>query len=123
MNFVNNNDFVSALSREETDIFLQFPDFLDAAIRSAVNFMNINCVASFDLNTMLAFVAGDFGRALLTIKGLGNQPGKGRFPNTTNTAENNGMGYTIPANGILKRSDNRLLSYYFLKCLGAPFSG
>jgi len=85
--------------------------------------MDINGVAGRDLGAMLAPVAGTLCRALLAIKGLGHQPGKGRLADTPDTAENDGMGYAVPVNGILQRPDYRLLSDNFLKCLGTPFSG
>ena len=80
--------------------------------------MEINCIAGGDLKAMLTLVAGNLCRAFLAIEGLGNQPGKGRLANTPDTAENDGMGYTVSVNGILQRTDNRLLPDNFLKCLG-----
>jgi hypothetical protein len=85
--------------------------------------MDINGIAGCYLSAMLTFVARDFCRAFLAIKGFGNQPGKGRLAYTPYTAENDGMGYTVPVNTILQRPDNRLLSDNFLKCLGSPLSG
>jgi len=32
MDFIDNDDLVSALGREKTDIFLELPDFLDTAV-------------------------------------------------------------------------------------------
>jgi hypothetical protein len=32
MDFIDNNNLGSALRREEADIFLELPDFLDAAV-------------------------------------------------------------------------------------------
>jgi hypothetical protein len=122
VHFVDNNDLVSALGREKTDIFLQFPDLLDTSVRSAVNFMDVNCIAERDLPAMFTLVAGSFCRTFLTIESLGNQPGKGCLTYTPDTAENKGMGYTVPVNGILQRPDNRLLPDNFFKCLGSPLS-
>lgn len=85
--------------------------------------MDINSIAGCYLGAMLTLVARDFCRAFLAIKGLGNQAGKGRLAYSPDPAEYEGMGYTVPVNGILQRPDNRLLSDNFLKCLGAPFSG
>jgi hypothetical protein len=123
MYFINYDDFVSALSREKTNILLQFPYLINATVGGAINFLNINGIAACDLRTMFTLVARYLCRPFLAIKGLGNQSGKGCLANSPNTTEYYGVWNAIPVNTILKRPDNRLLTDNFLKCLWAPLSG
>jgi hypothetical protein len=123
MNFIDYDNLVSTLGREETDLFLLFPYLLDTTVGGTIYFMDINGITARDLHAMFTLVARNFCRPLLAIEGLGYQSGKGCFAHSPNTAENYGMGNTISVKGILKRPDNRLLPDNLLKCLWPPFSG
>ena len=123
MDFIDYDDLISALGREEADILLQFPYFLNTTVGGTIYLMDIHGIAACNLHAMFTLVARDFCRSLLAIKGLGNQPGKSCLAHSPNTAENKGMGNAIPVNTILKRPDNRFLSDNFFKCLWSPLSG
>jgi hypothetical protein len=60
---------------------------------------------------------------LLTVQGLGHNPGQSSLAGTAHAAEDQGMGNPVLMQGVAKGSDNGLLTDYLGKGLGPGFSG
>jgi len=123
VHFINDVNFVTGGRWSELDVFPQFPDFIYAAVGSAVNFVHIQRRIIGYFNTIRALIAGSGRRPLLTIERFGQNPGDGRFPDAARTAEKKSVRDAPLAYGIAQGFDNMLLTGNFFKILRPEFSG
>ena len=67
MYFVDNIDLETAFSRLVADVFDDLADFVDAAVRSSIDFEHIDGAATSDLLTLGALIARRRRRTLFAV--------------------------------------------------------
>ncbi len=123
VHFIDDEDLVPVSGRAIAGLLFQFPDFIDAAIGSRVNFENIHAIARGDLDTGGAFAAGLARLALVTVQRLRQNPRSRRFAAAPWSGEKKCMGDPADLKGIHQSPGNMLLSYQFIEIFGPPFAG
>ena len=87
VHFVNNINFVFGGSRSKFDIFPQFPDFINAAVGSAVYFPHIQRRAISNFTAIGADITGSGRWSFFTIERFGQNSGNRSFSHAARTAE------------------------------------
>ena len=104
MNFVDDIDFKSAICRLIADILNDLANFIDAAIRRAVNFKNVDRVALSNFFAMAAFVARSSGGPVVTVQRLGQNTRSRCFADSAHAGKKIGVRDTFGPEGVLQRS-------------------
>ena len=120
---IDDDDLVLRRCGQESNLFFEFADLLDTAIRSAINLYEIKRRAGSDCQARLAGIAGILGRAIFTVDGLGHDPRQGSLTNATDAGKKDRMGHPITQDTVLQGLDHRALANDLIKGLGTGFSG
>ena len=123
VHFVDNDDFVTGTCRQETNLFLQFADFLNTAVRRAVHFLKIDAGPLGNLPAGAALVARFAGRTLFAVQGFGHDAGEGGLAGAPHPAEQEGVRNPSLGQGVLQGADHGLLTDDLGKTLRSGFSG
>jgi len=122
MHLINDVDFKAALGRLIPDVLDNLSNLVDAAIRGAVDLVNIEWTPSRDLGAMAALVAGIRGGAALAIQGLRQDSRRGRLAHAPHTGKEVGMGDATRRYGIPQNTGDVGLADDIFKALGTPLA-
>jgi len=103
------NKFYSGMSGEEILDFRAVPGFHRCPVRRPVNFLDIHGDPSCDFPAVGADITGGLGGAGLTIHRFSHNPGDRCLPHSPRSAENEGMGDAIIADGVPEGSGSLFL--------------
>src|SRR5437868_15364795 len=117
MRFVKNDDFAASGGRRVANHFAKFADLIDAAIRSSVNFDDVQRSAGRDLFAGVAYTARFGSGPVHAVECLCENASRCSFPHTARAGKNVCVRYAIIADGILKRFRDVSLSDQMLKRL------
>ena len=121
MDFVDDDDPVTAVGREVLDAVAQVADIVHAVIGSAVNLENIGRGAFGYLDALRADVTGLVRDPLFAVEGLGHDTGGTGFADSAGAGKQEGMGNPSCVNGILQSTADMFLAGQLGKVLGAVF--
>jgi hypothetical protein len=110
MYFVNDINLVTAMGREIATIVPELTNIIDPGIGSTVYLKNIRGATSSNLLAEMTDITWLSSRAKLTIKRLGQNPGRTGFSNPPSAGKQEGMGHPPGINGILQGAANMLLT-------------
>src|SRR5580765_3308819 len=101
MNFIDDVDFEPALGRLVADVFYNLANLIDATIRSAVDFKDVDGSALGDLFTVRALITRSRRRPLLAIQCFGQNARRGSLAYPPHSGEQKGMRDAFCSNGVL----------------------
>jgi hypothetical protein len=123
VHFVDNVDFIAAGDGQEPDPFAEFANFVDPRLEAPSISRTSRENAFRDFPAVRAGVAGYIRRTLFTVDGLGQNAGDGGLSHTPRSAEEEGVGNAVLADGIFQGLDHVRLPHHVLEDLGPPFPG
>ena len=121
MNFIDDVNLKSALSRLIADIFDDLANLIDAAIGRTVDFENVDRIALGNLMTLSADATRSSGWPIIAIQRLGENSRCGCFAHSAHAGEQKCVWNPIGADGVLQGSGNMLLPGDIRKGLRTPF--
>src|SRR3989338_201954 len=99
MHFINNINFVMAVSRREFDVLPQGADLINAAVGCPVDLNDVKTVGRGDLAAGNTFTARGQGRSFLAIEGLGQDAGARGLAYAPGPAKQKRVGNAFGLNG------------------------
>jgi hypothetical protein len=121
VNFIDDVNLKSALSRLIADIFDDLANLIDAAIGRTVDFENVDRIALGNLMTLSADATRSSGWPIIAIQRLGENSRCGCFAYSAHAGEQKCVWNPIGADGVLQGSGNMLLPGDIRKGLRTPF--
>jgi len=122
VDFIDDIDFFAACRGKGPDRFLQRPDFLDAPVRSGIDFINVQRGPAVDFFAAPAFIAGVRPLGIQAVHRFGQDFGHTGLAGTPGTGEKVGVSQPVLLDGPLERNGNMFLPHHFRKSAGTPFS-
>ena len=124
VHFIDDEDLVPVSGRVIAGLLFQFPDFIDAAIGSRVNFKNIHAVARGDLEYRRgSSLQGSPGLPSWQFNAFARIRAVVVLPLPRGPEKRNAWATRPLCKGIQQSPGNMLLSYQFMEILGTPFAG
>ena len=126
VHLVDEVDLVGAASRSVGGVLAERADALDAVVAGTVDLHHIEATPFGDLDAGIAGAAGVVGRPLtacLAIQRLGQDAGRGCFPDPAGTDKEISLRQPLASDGILQRPGDVFLPDDLFKALGAVFAG
>ncbi len=122
VDFVDDVDLRPSARGRVAGILAQLAHLVDAAVRGPVDLQHVHAPAAGDLPAGVAFIAGNRGRALLAVQGLGQDAGGGGLSHSARPAEEIGVGHPPRGDGVSQGAGHVLLAHHVLEHLGAVLS-
>jgi len=123
VHFIDDDDFVPAVDWFVLHSLPQRSHFIDPAVGSTVDLENIDGPVFVYGPALFTLVAWDGSRPLLTVEGLGQDPGSGGFSHPPHPREYIGLSDPIVLDRILEGLNHRLLADHPLERLRSVFAG
>ena len=123
VHFVDDIDPVGPPEGRKFDVFAKLPDVVHPGVRGAIDFNDVNRVATRNFETTLALPAGFRGRTLFAIQRLGQYTGGRSFAHPAHAGKEIGMGHLLPKDGIPQRLNDVRLPDQLFKRARTKFSG
>src|SRR6476619_7890703 len=101
MNFIDDIDFEPALGWLVADVFYNLANLIDATIRSAVDFKDVDGLALGALFTVRALITRSRRRPLLAIQCFGQNARGGSLADPPHSSEQKSMRDALCSNGVL----------------------
>jgi len=121
VDFVDDDDPVTAVGREVLDIVAQVADIVYAVVGGAVDFKNVGRGAFGYLDALWADVAGFVRNPPLAVERFSHDAGGTGLADTTGSGKQKGMGNPPGIDGVLQSAADMFLAGQFGKILGAIF--
>ncbi len=122
VDFVDDINFALAARRRVARILAQIADFIDAAIRGAVDFQHVKAAAFGNFLAHRAGVARRYRRAGFTIHGFGEQPRHRSFADAARPGKQVSGGEPILRDRIFQRAGDVFLRHHLRKLSRPPFA-
>lgn len=110
VNFVDDEDFKTIARGPVRQAFLKLPHIVDAGVARGVDLLNVDIVASRDLDTGRAYLTGLGRWAALAIQGFRENARTRCFADAPHTRKQESMGNTAACDSILDRGGDVLLA-------------
>ncbi len=123
VHFVDDIDFVPCTAGAHVGVGPQLANFVNASIAGTVNFQHIDVFARVNRSTNITVIIGLSRRAVGSVEGFGENPGRRRLADPPSTGEQIRMPDPIGVNGVDQRPGHLLLSHQFAKIAGAIAAG
>ena len=120
--FIDNVYLLPAHCRQGAHRFPKGPDFLNAAVGSGIDFIDVQAGACIDFPAALAFIAGIHAVWMKAVHRFGQNFGHTGLSCTPGAGKKISMSQTVLLDGPLERYGNMLLPYHLCKRAGPPFS-
>ena len=121
--FIHDEDFIPVASGTKADTLAQFAHFIDAAIRSGVDFDDIDRRSRGNFSAARAYTARGRRWALDTVQTAGENSGDGGFSGTALSRKDVSVGDPPLGNGVFERGFDVFLADQLAKYLGAILAG
>src|SRR5437660_3338970 len=122
MRFIKNVDFVCTGGRWNHNLFAQFADAVDAAIRCRIDLDDIEGIPGGNFAALLALVAGLAMLKVRAVDGFSEQARGRCLAGAAWTREEVSMPERVGMKRVLERINDRLLADHLVKGLRAPFA-
>ena len=123
MNFIDDDDFIATFDREKTNIFFQFPYFLDTAVGCPVNLQDIHRVGPRDFDAIGANLTWIGRDPLLAIERLGKNARDRSLPYAAGSSKKVGVSDAPLYKGVAQCLGHVRLTYERVKILWPPSAG
>ena len=123
MNFIDDVNLKSALSRLIADIFDDLANLIDAAIGRTVDFENVDRIALGNLLTLSADAARSRGWTIIAIQRLGENARECGLARAARAGEEVGVVQALRLEGVHEGRHHVLLADDLLEGPGTPLSG
>jgi hypothetical protein len=106
VDFVDDVDFKATATGSDVDVAAELSNLFNSAIAGAIDFQNIDILATGDRLADVALVAGLRGWPFFAVEALGKDAGRRSFSRSSGTGEQVSVPNPLLQNRVAQRSDN-----------------